>query len=137
MPPVTTRSLFVDCTPNSLRIHRNHICRKWQVVITSIPNSDMTRVFVHHGIRIDITCRISYDPGGTYFVRSHCAREPEIWRKKIAFISEKSCFNTEQRICTWKEYFPNLLETALLCQIFVYWDRDFKFWLLAYYFISF
>ena len=58
----------------------------------------MTRVFVHHGIRIDITCRISYDPGGTYFVRSHCAREPEIWRKKIAFFSEKLSFNTGQRI---------------------------------------
>ena len=28
-----------------------------------------------------------------------------------------------------KEYFPNLLETALLCQIFVFWDRDLKFWL--------
>jgi aminoglycoside/choline kinase family phosphotransferase len=26
----------------------------------------------------------------------------------------------------WKEYFENLLETALLCQIFVYWVRDFK-----------
>ena len=34
----------------------------------------------------------------------------------------------------WKEYFPNLLETALLCQIFVFWVRDFKFWLRAYFF---
>ena len=33
----------------------------------------------------------------------------------------------------WKEYFPNLLETALLPQIFVFWVRDFKFWLLAYF----
>ena len=37
----------------------------------------------------------------------------------------------------WKEYFPNLLETALLCKIFVFWVRDFKFWLLAYFLIFF
>jgi len=28
-----------------------------------------------------------------------------------------------------KEYFPNLLESALCRQIFVFWDRDLKFWL--------
>ena len=33
----------------------------------------------------------------------------------------------------WKEYFPNLLETALLHQIFVYWVRGFKLWLLAFF----
>ena len=27
----------------------------------------------------------------------------------------------------WKEYFPNLLESALCHQIFVFWDRDLKF----------
>ena len=32
---------------------------------------------------------------------------------------------------------PKVLETALLCQIFVYWVRDFKFWLLAYLLILF
>ena len=37
----------------------------------------------------------------------------------------------------WKGYLPNLLETALLCQIFVFWVTDFKLWLLAYIFISF
>ena len=36
-----------------------------------------------------------------------------------------------------KEYFPNLLEITLLCQIFVFWVRDFKFWLLAYFLIFF
>ena len=36
-----------------------------------------------------------------------------------------------------KGYLPNLLETALLHQIFVFWFRDFKLWLLAYFFISF
>ena len=36
-----------------------------------------------------------------------------------------------------KEYFLNLLEITLLCQIFVFWVRDFKFWLLAYFFIFF
>ena len=36
-----------------------------------------------------------------------------------------------------KEYFPNLLEITLLCQIFVFWVRDFKLWLLAYFLISF
>ena len=36
-----------------------------------------------------------------------------------------------------REYFPNLLESALLCQIFVFGVRDFKFWLLAYSLISF
>ena len=35
---------------------------------------------------------------------------------------------------TSKEYLPNVLETTLLHQIFVYWVRDFKFWLLAYFF---
>ena len=33
----------------------------------------------------------------------------------------------------WKEYLPNLLETWLLHQIFVFWVRDLKFWLLAYF----
>ena len=36
-----------------------------------------------------------------------------------------------------KEYFPNLLETGRLPRFFVYRVRDFKFWLLAYFFISF
>ena len=36
-----------------------------------------------------------------------------------------------------KEYLPNLLESALLCQIFVFWVRDFKFWLHAYFLIFF
>ena len=35
---------------------------------------------------------------------------------------------------TRKGYFPNLLEITLLHQIFVYWVRDFKLWLLAYFF---
>ena len=30
-----------------------------------------------------------------------------------------------------KEYFPNLLESTLLCQSFVFWIRDFKLWLVA------
>ena len=34
-----------------------------------------------------------------------------------------------QVIIAWKEYLPNLLETVLLCQIYVFWDRDLKFWL--------
>ena len=38
---------------------------------------------------------------------------------------------------SWKEYFPKLLESTLLCQIFVFWVRDFKFGLLAYFLISF
>ena len=29
----------------------------------------------------------------------------------------------------WKGYLPNLLESAYLHQIFVFWDRDLKFWL--------
>ena len=33
-----------------------------------------------------------------------------------------------------KGYLPNLLERWLLPQIFVFWVRDFKFWLLAYFF---
>ena len=33
------------------------------------------------------------------------------------------------------EYFPNLLETTLCHQIFVFWIRDLKFWLLTYFFI--
>ena len=38
----------------------------------------------------------------------------------------------------WKKgYLPNLLESALLHQIFVFWIRDFKQWLLAYFLISF
>ena len=36
-----------------------------------------------------------------------------------------------------KGYLPNLLETAVLCQNFVFWVRDFKFWLLAYFLILF
>ena len=36
---------------------------------------------------------------------------------------------------SWKEYFPNLLETVLCHQIFVFWVRGLKFWLLAYFFI--
>ena len=37
----------------------------------------------------------------------------------------------------WKGYLSNLLETALLPRFFVFWVRDFKFWLLAYFFIFF
>ena len=40
-------------------------------------------------------------------------------------------------ICMRKGYLPNLLETALLCQIFVFSVRDFKFWLPAYFLILF
>ena len=39
------------------------------------------------------------------------------------------------QILCLKEYFPNLLENWLLRQIFVYWVRDFKLWLLAYFLI--
>ena len=35
----------------------------------------------------------------------------------------------------WKGYLPNLLESTLCHQIFVFWVRDLKFWLLAYFFI--
>ena len=34
-----------------------------------------------------------------------------------------------------KEYFPNLLENWFWGQIFVYWARYFKFWLLVYFLI--
>ena len=37
----------------------------------------------------------------------------------------------------WKGYLPNLLEITLLDQIFVFWVRDFNFWLLAYFLIFF
>ena len=37
----------------------------------------------------------------------------------------------------YKDYLANLLETALLCQIFVFLITDFKLWLLAYFLISF
>ena len=37
----------------------------------------------------------------------------------------------------WKGYLPNLLEIWLLHQIFVFWVRDFKLRLLAYFLISF
>ena len=35
----------------------------------------------------------------------------------------------------WKEYLPNILESALLPRFFVYWVRDFKFCLHAYFLI--
>ena len=34
---------------------------------------------------------------------------------------------------TSKEYFPNLLESTLCHQIFVFWVRDLKFWLLIFF----
>ena len=40
---------------------------------------------------------------------------------------------TVMSVWLWKEYFPTLLESALLHQIFVFWVRDFKLWLLAYF----
>ena len=40
---------------------------------------------------------------------------------------------SSSNIC--KEYFPNLLESTLCHQIFVFWVRDLKFWLLAYFLI--
>ena len=39
------------------------------------------------------------------------------------------------QLCSWKEYFPNLLETGRLHQFFVFRVRE--FWLLAYYLSSF
>ena len=38
-----------------------------------------------------------------------------------------------QLITLQKEYFPNLLESTLLVKMFVFWVRDLKFWLLAYF----
>ena len=35
---------------------------------------------------------------------------------------------------SWKDYLPNLLETCLLHQIFIFIVRDFQFWLLACFF---
>ena len=55
----------------------------------------------------------------------------------IATDSETS-FNWKRAISECpKECFPNILETWLLCLIFVFWVRDFKFWLLAYLLIFF
>ena len=68
-----------------------------------------------------------------------CSNQKVFMKKKPdqrIFWSRKSnlLFKTSINQSKWKEYFPNVLETALLCQIFVYWIRDFKFWLLAYFF---
>ena len=67
------------------------------------------------------------------------------WRPSIAQVSiykhnSNAVFNTPYMTDSalvslvkmeygWKEYFPKLLESTLLVKIFVFWDRDLKFWL--------
>jgi hypothetical protein len=47
----------------------------------------------------------------------------------------KSMISRYSFAIVWKGYLPNLLETTLLHQISVFWVRDFKLRLLAYFFI--
>ena len=52
----------------------------------------------------------------------------------VEFLTRRPTFIKK---CFWKEYFPNLLETTLLHQIFIFWVKDFKFRLFAYFSICF
>ena len=60
-----------------------------------------------------------YDP---FFFSSKREAKYSTSRIKVRVV----CFD----VCLfWKEYFPKLLESTLLVKIFVFWDRDLKFWL--------
>ena len=54
---------------------------------------------------------------------------------KIQYMTNSTLVSSVKMEYGWKEYLPNLLETALLPRFFVYWARYFKFWLLAYFLI--
>ena len=63
-----------------------------------------------------------------------CQRRIKVKYCRLVNISRKKWFYKGQFLKT-KEYFPNLLETWFWGQLFVYWARYVKFWLLAYFLI--
>ena len=76
-----------------------------------------------------LTTPTRWSPCCTYFFPIPFSVSPF----KVFFKKSFICLVLWNRI--WKEYFPNLPETWFWDQIFVYWARYFKFWLLAYFFI--
>ena len=60
-----------------------------------------------------------------------CGVKSLFWDRKFLYVvlfpfaKKKEFLETK----SWKEYFPNLLVITLLVKIFVFWDRDLKFWL--------
>ena len=72
-----------------------------------------------------------------FFLRFFEASQNETSLYSILFWSDKSLGTFKFHEYKLKEYFPNLLERVLLPQFFVFWLRDFKFWLLAYFLFSF
>ena len=73
---------------------------------------------------------IEIPPFRTHFIKFSVFKNFFLWSNSY-FVVEV------HRFLNLKEYFPNLLEKWLLCQIFVFWVRDFKSWLLAYFLIFF
>ena len=69
---------------------------------------------------------------GATATKASKARAFKEWTGKTIYLNFSSIFGD---FFFWKEYFPNLLETWFWGQIFVYWARYFKFWLLAYFLI--
>jgi hypothetical protein len=67
-----------------------------------------------------------------WFSWEWCKKKKKIRKKNSKWPTQKKLiFQNRQfsKIFREKGYLPNLLVSVLLCQIFVFWDKDLKFWL--------
>ena len=101
----------------------------WTVFLVWNSHKESMRKFSyllnHKGIKSILTTKNSYKKSPETSSEISQKSNPQKFTPKF----------TRNRYINWKGYLPNLLESALLCQIFVFWVRDFKFWLLAYFFL--
>ena len=68
-----------------------------------------------------------------FFEKKYCLFDTNNSYMYLLAIYNLSLFSNENP--PQMEYLSNVLESALLPWFFVYWVRDFKFWLLAYFLI--
>ena len=103
----------------------------WTVFLVWNSHKESMRKFSyllnHKGIKSILTTKNSYKKSPETSSEISQKSNPQKFTPKF----------TRNRYINWKGYLPNLLESALLCQIFVFWVRDFKFWLHAYFLIFF
>ena len=90
-------------------------------------------IFLEFWKKIPISIALKMTIKNILFVKTICQKN--LTTKLVKKLSKKDL--KIDFFFTKKEHFPNLLESALLHQIFVFWVRDFKQWLLAYFLISF
>ena len=119
-------------------------CSKWSLDST-ISKRSLSRLLWFNTKHSCRSCHVWY-PGGRRPIGQPCGRRRRrlfgsSWRAKSL---EPSCHNSMASTSSagkkkWKilkkglSFNSNLLERWRLCQIFVFWVRDFKLWLLAFF----